>query len=185
MENKTFYTALVCVFLAALFMTACEQIGEVNKLIGEANKKMTDASDLIDKANKQADEVLSSDFADLSELRTKSDAKVKDALANYDKATALLNGSAADYTTASKLKINDKLKGYIELKSKESAKLGETTDCLKTNLKAFVDASDPESLVKKLEDNKTKLDKLSAEAKALTDQVTKFETDNKDLFEKG
>ncbi len=30
MENKTFYTALVCVFLAALFMTACEQIGEVN-----------------------------------------------------------------------------------------------------------------------------------------------------------
>lgn len=159
-------------------MLACDQIDDANKLIDASNKKVAEGQKIFDQANADSDTLLKDDVDD---LKTKNQAKAKEVIANYDKAGDLFKAAAKDFDDAGKLKLNDKLKTYISLKSKQLAKTGEYIAALKEGLQVLMTA-DISELEKKLNDYKAKTDALSKEVDDLDKQVKKFEDENKDVI---
>jgi hypothetical protein len=166
----------------AVFMMACEQIDEANKLIQSSNKKVAEAATLLDKTTSDSSALLSTDFEDAKDFKAKNEAKAKEILANYDKCSEMFKAAAKDYEDAGKLKVNDKLKSYLDLKGKQTAKTSEYIAALKGGIQAFLNAQDAEALTKLVGEAKTKTEGLEKEVEALNTQVKKFEDDNKDMF---
>ena len=166
----------------AVFMMACEQIDEANKLIQSSNKKVAEAAALLDKTTSDSSALLSTEFEDAQDFKAKNEAKAKEILANYDKCSEMFKAAAKDYEDAGKLKVNDKLKSYLDLKGKQTAKTSEYIAALKGGIQAFLNAPDADALTKLIGEAKTKTEGLEKEVDALNTQVKKFEDDNKDMF---
>lgn len=164
------------------FALACEQIDEANKFIGESNKKVTEAQSLLDKATKDSDTLLSGDIDDLKDWKARNEAKTKDILATYDKSAELFKAASKDYDDAAKLKLSDKLKAYIDLKSKQMSKTSEYIAAQKGGIQAILNADGPEAMEKQMNDFKTKVDGLSKEVIDMSEKVKKFEEENKDII---
>lgn len=162
---------------AALFI-ACDQVDEANKLIDASNKKVLEAQKVFEKANADSDALLAGEVDD---LKTKNQAKAKETIAAYEKAGEMFKAAAKDFDDAGKLKLSDKLKTYVGLKSKELVKTGEYVASLKEGLQVLMTANVAD-LEKKMNDYKTKNDALSKEVDDLAAQVKKFEDENKDVI---
>lgn len=172
----------IAAIAGAVFMMACEQIDEANKLIQSSNKKVTEAAALLDKTTKDSSALMATDFEDAKDFKAKNEAKAKEVIANYDKCGEMYKAAAKDYEDAGKLKVNDKLKEYVALKGKQLAKTGEYVAALKGGIQAFLNAEDDAAFTKLIGEAKTKGETLEKEVDALNAQVKKFEDDNKDLF---
>jgi hypothetical protein len=159
-------------------LIGCEQIDEANKLIDSSNKKVAEGQAIFVKALADNDVLLNGEVED---LKTTNAAKANEVIANYDKAGDLFKAAAKDFDEAGKLKLSDKLKTYIGLKSKQLAKSGEYISALKTGLQVLMTAPVSE-MEAKMNDYKTKTDALSKEVSDLDAQVTKFEAENKDVI---
>ena len=170
----------VAAIASAAFMIGCDQIDEANTLITASNKKVEEAATIFTKATNDADALMSQEIEDLADWKTKNEAKAKEILANFDKATELYKAAAKDFDDAGKLKLNDKIKGYVALKSKQLAKLSEYIAAQKGGVQAMINAKDADSLMAEMNTFKTKVDALEKETDDLTSQVKKYEADNKD-----
>ena len=177
---KRHYRLLLAIaaIAGAALMTACDQIDEANALINKSNQKVLEAQKIFEKANADSDVLLAGEVDD---LKTKNQAKAKETIANYEKAGEMFKTAAKDFDEAGKLKLSDKLKTYVGLKSKELVKTGEYVASLKDGLQVLMTA-DIADMEKKMNDYKTKNEALSKQVDELAAQVKKFEDENKDII---
>ncbi|MBP6004046.1 MAG: hypothetical protein KA746_11475 [Pyrinomonadaceae bacterium] len=170
----------IAAIASTVFMIGCEQIDEANTLITASNKKVEEASTIFTKATTDAEALMSQEVEDLADWKSKNETKAKEVLANFDKATELYKAAAKDFDEAAKLKLNDKVKGYVTLKSKQLSKLSEYIAAQKGGIQAMLNAKDPAGFVAEVNAIKTKADALEKETDDLNNQVKKYEADNKD-----
>ena len=178
MKKRFHLTLTIAAIAGAALMIACDQIDEANALINASNQKVLEAQKIFEKANADSDVLLAGEVDD---LKTKNQAKAKETIAAYEKAGEMFKAAAKDFDDAGKLKLSDKLKTYVGLKSKQLVKTGEYVASLKDGLQVLMSAS-VEDMEKKMNDYKTKNEALSKEVDDLAAQVKKFEDENKDII---
>jgi len=96
------------------------------------------------------------------------------------KAAGKYRDASKKFDEASKLKIGDKFKEYLTLKSQEFAKRAEHMETATKNSQAVLDSADAVALMAKVTANKPQLEKLDKESKDLKEKADKIQAENKD-----
>jgi hypothetical protein len=169
------------------FTTACSPAGGGGDETGRANKLVAEANTAIDAANKGTDEsgrifgeIKSDSFA---EDKQRLSATAKEAVDGYTQSAEKFRGAAGKFEEAARLKINDKFKEYLALKSQEFNKHAERVEAARMMPQAVLDSDDAETLSQKFKENKTRYEKLEKEARELADRAEKVRAENKDIFQ--
>lgn len=124
------------------------------------------------------EKMLKTDVSELDQARVTA----KEAIAAYDKAKEKCKEASRKYEEASKLKVKDKFKEYLTLKTKEFDKRAELVETAKGTPQALIDAENRTSFISTANANNEKVDKLSKEAADLAAQADKLQKDNADIF---
>lgn len=171
--------------LALGFAAACNmyETDKANKLVDAANVSIKDANDKWQSGtNKlQALETAAPENDDAQGLeKWRTDAKA--VIADLEKARDAYKDAGSKFTEASKLKLQDKFKEYLDAKGKEMTKRGEMADALIGEPRAVIDNASHEDLQKKSADAMTKYQSLKKEADDLEAKAVKLYEENKALF---
>lgn len=170
------YTVLALVSFALSFALACsfgDETDKANKLIEEGNAAITEGDKIFNEANNK-----------LSDDKEKAKASASEVIDGFDKAAAKAREASKKFDEASKLKVDEKFKEYLALKSKEFAKKADQVDAAKELPKALMDSSDEDELAAKVKGINDRIEKLDKEWKDLAAQADKIKEDNKDKFQK-
>ena len=178
--------AAIALLLLVVGVLACnlgDETEKANKLVDEGNAAVSDAKKFVgeaeDKKVKMNDAVADiKNDADLAAARSIA----KEAIAAYDKTKAKCDEAAKKYEEASKLKIKDKFKEYLQLKVKEFQKRAELVQTAKGTPQALIDSENKAAYNTTAKANDDKVDKLTKEADDLAGQATKIQKDNPDVF---
>lgn len=154
------------------------QLKEANKLEGEADQLSTKVEDAYAQATKKEDEI---------KAEKKDRAKIKklneEAVALYDQAATDAKSAAEKYEQASKLKIDEKYKQYLDLRAQLMRKHGAHLAALKETPAARNDATLKGKPARdKLAEIKTRSEKLKKEVDDLKTQADKMQKENGDKF---
>ncbi|HKS40298.1 MAG TPA: hypothetical protein VJX74_06755, partial [Blastocatellia bacterium] len=101
-----------------------------------------------------------------------------EAAAACDKSAAKYREGATKFDQASKLKLQEQLKEYLTLKSREFSKHAEQADVVKS----IMDGGDAETIPKKINDNRDRINQIEQEAIELAAKSTKIQQENKNIF---
>lgn len=175
------YTMLALVSFALSFALACsfgDETDKANKLIEEGNAAITEGDKIFNEANNKFTAL------DLSEDKDKVKASAQEITEGFDKAAGKAREASKKFDEASKLKVDDKFKEYLALKSKEFAKKAEQVEAAKDLPKALMDSSDAGAMNTKVKEINDRIEKLDKEWKDLSAQADKIKEDNKDKFQK-
>jgi hypothetical protein len=175
---------LLALALLLAFGLACsggDETDKANKLVAEGNAAIEEGNKLaIDsgaKNDKIFDELTAANFeADKERLSPQA----KEAVDGMTKSAEKFREASKKFDEASKLKIDDKFKEYLTLKSQEFSKRAEQMDVGKGNSQALLTSNDAEGLMAKVRENKTKYEALEKESKDLEAKANKIQADNKD-----
>jgi len=184
--SKARVLGLSCLLALALgFAAACNmyETDKANKLVDAANASIKDANDKAQSGTTklQAFESEVSQIEDEQGLeKTRTEAKA--IIADLEKARDGYADAGKKFTEASKLKLQDKFKEYLDAKGKEMTKRGEMTDALIGEPKALIDSNNHEDYQKKSADATTKYQSLKKEADDLEAKAMKIYEENKSLF---
>jgi Holliday junction resolvase RusA-like endonuclease len=174
------FVGLACSGLGDETDKANAMVDEANKFITEGNKNLEDAST----KGKEFDKMVTDAEGNKDEQQKIIDFGNKELIPLYDKMKDNFQKAADKFDAASKLKVKDKFKEYLEAKSAEFKKRAEYAESLKAipnTLAKSKSKEDYNESVKKDVDNSQKLLK---EAKDLGDKATKIQTDNPTIFKK-
>lgn len=183
MKNLTGILAvliLLCVGLACSSddtAKANETVGEANKFVATANESVIKAGTLYDEFEAKVDTIKND--AELEEARKMA----KDLLPIYDSMRDNFTKAGEKFDEASKLKINDKHKEYLETKAKEMKLRGEYSAELKKIPQALIDSSGEKAYREAVGEIAEKVNKMTAEAKTLGDKAAQIQKDNPDVME--
>lgn len=185
MFRKT--TLWLVVLLAAIsFSMACGgQEDEANKLVNEANASIDKA-----KANDAKIGSLSKELLGEAWMNAEDNVKyVADNKAKFDELVGLdeqnekaMTEAAGKFDQASKLKVDDKFKEYLGVKSQQLKKLGEKYKSEVTFLKALLAEQDSDKAGKLSEDYAKKSAEIMKEIAELTAKADKIMKDNPTVF---
>lgn len=181
-------TGILAIFMILAIGLACsgsfgDETTKANTLVDEANKFVTTANESVMKAGTKADELekkIDTIKGD-EELKSARDLG-KELMPIYDSMSENFKKAGDKFEEASKLKVNEKHKEYLETKAKEmklrsdyALELKKIPQALNDSdgEKAFRDASG------KIVDN---VNKLTKEAKELSDKADKIQKDNPDVM---
>ena len=187
MHPRTKRNALLAFLALAAFVLACSALGDetskANKLVDEGNTLIEDGDNLGKKADSKSDEL----FEDIGNFPTNRDDLRKPAqeLSDIiDQGAAKYRDAAKKFDEASKLKIDDKFKEYLSLKSQALNKHAEHIETLKGIPQAVMDTSvkDKTALSARFTGVKDKYDKLGKEMSDLEAKAEKIREENKDKF---
>jgi hypothetical protein len=173
------------ILLLVAFAAACMETGKANKLIDAGNAAIAEANKLLEDANakgEKAGRLFKEEQSDAEKAEMESTAKA--AIDSYEKSAAKYREAAAKFDEASKLKIQDKLKEYLTLKSQSITKNAELSDAAISDCKTVIAGGDPTVVMKQVSDNQERLSKLGKEAADLAAKADKIQQDNKDIFKK-
>src|ERR1051326_7841714 len=131
---KVRHVVLFCMLALALgFAAACNfyETGKANKLVDAANAAIKDANDQSQKGTSQLEAMQSSvpQIEDEQGLE-KARATAKEIITSLEKARDGYTEAGNKFLEASKLKLQDKFKEYLDFKGKEMKKRGERTAAL-------------------------------------------------------
>lgn len=177
-RHSSTFMALLLLVVAVLACSTGNETEKANKLVDEGNAAVKDGKTFVTDAEAKKQKMLQTDVSELAEARTLA----KEVIALYDKAEDKCKEAAKKYDEASKLKLSDKFKQYLEIKVKEYNKRAEVVETAKGTPQALIDSESRASFVTRANENNEKVDKLSKEAEDLAAQATKMEKDNPDLF---
>ena len=177
---------ILCVCALALgFAAACNfyETDKANKLVDAANTSIKDANDKAEKGINKLDELDTAvkqieDEATLEKAR----ATAKSIIADLEKAKDGFTDAGNKFEEASKLKLQDKFKEYLETKGKEMKKRGELAAALLSKPQALIDSTNQEDYQKKLEPVGAKVQSLQKEADDLAAKADKIYEENKAMF---
>jgi len=183
MNGRSYASTFMALFLLVAAVLACSSGNETekaNKLGDEGNAAVEEGKKFYADAEAKKQQMLETKVSQLAEARTLA----KEAIAAYDKAEDKCKEAAKKYDEASKLKISDKFKEYLGLKTKEYNKRAELVEAAKGTPQALIDSESRTSFISKANANNDKVAKLIKEADELAGQAKKIETDNPDMFKK-
>jgi uncharacterized coiled-coil DUF342 family protein len=187
MHPQTKRNALLAFMLMAFFALACSALGDetekANKLVDEGNKLVEEGNNLGQEAAAKNKEIFDNigDFPDnRDDLRKPAD----ELLGIIDKGSAKFRDASKKFDDASKLKLDDKFKEYLSLKSQEFNKHAEHIDSIKGIPQAVLDENvkDLRALNAKLTSVNEKIEKVGKEWKDLEAKANKVREDNKEKF---
>ena len=173
--------ALLAVLLLIAAVVACSSGNETekaNKLVEEGNNAVNEAKKSMTEAEELKGKMLKTDVSQLAEAR----ATAKEDVAALDKAEDKCKEAASKYDEASRLKLNDKFKEYLSLKTKEYNKRVELIETSKGLPQALIDSESREGWIKKANEVTDKVNKIAKEADDLGAQADKLQKDNPDIF---
>src|SRR5258707_6898984 len=165
---------------AVLACSSGNETEKANKLGDEGNAAVEEGKKFYVDAEAKKQQMLETKVSQLAEARTLA----KEAIAAYDKAEDKCKEAAKKYDEASKLKISDKFKEYLELKAKEYNKRAELVETSKGTPQALLDSENRSSFITRAQANNEKVAALAKEAEDLAAQATKIEKDNPNMFKK-
>jgi hypothetical protein len=161
-----------------------DETGKANQLIAEADTAINAGNVTALAASKKNDwifqEIRDTTFAD-DKVRLK--AAATETIDGFTQSAAKFREAARKFEEASKLRVKDKFKEYLLLKSQEFNKNGEKMEAAAAVPQAVLDSDTFETLKQKFDENKTRYEQLEKEAKELADRADKVRAGNKDQFE--
>lgn len=187
MYPQTKRNALLAFMLMAAFALACSSLGDerekANQLVNEGNKLVEEGNQLGQDAQAKFKEIsqMMRGFPDNREdLRQPSD-ELTDII---EKGSEKFREASKKFDEASKLKVDEKFKEYLSLKSQEFNKHAEHIEALKGYPQAILDPAikDATALKTKLEAVDARVDDVGKEWKNLEARANKVREDNKDKF---
>ncbi|HEY0404311.1 MAG TPA: hypothetical protein VGC89_01185 [Pyrinomonadaceae bacterium] len=170
--------ALMCLLAFAVACNLGDETDKANKLIEEGNAAITEGDKIFNEANNKFTAL------DVTADKEKAKASAQEVSDGFDKAAAKAREASKKFDEASKLKVDDKFKEYLSLKSKEFNKKAEQVEAAKGLPKALLDSSDEASMNSKVAEINDRIEKLDKEWKDLAAQADKIREDNKDKFQK-
>src|SRR5258708_36024542 len=179
-RHSSTFMALLLLVVAVLACSSGDETEKANKLGDEGNAAVEEGKKSFQEADDKKQKMLQTNVAELAEARTLA----KEAIAAYDKAEDKCKEAAKKYDEASKLKISDKFKEYLELKAKEYNKHAELVETSKGTPQALLDIESRSSFITRAQATNEKCAQLAKEAEDLAAQATKIEKDNTNMFMK-
>jgi hypothetical protein len=187
MKPQTKLNALVALALLVGLVLACssgDETDKANKLVAEANTAIGEGNKSAVEAGRKNDQIFDSIKPDsFEEDKERLKGTIKEALDGFTQSADKFREAAKKFEEASKLKINDKFKEYLVLKSQEFNKNAEQMEAARAMPQAVQDSSDAAALSQKIKENKERYEKLEKEAKELADKAEKVRSENKDKFQ--
>ncbi|MBC7911800.1 MAG: hypothetical protein H7Y30_14940 [Pyrinomonadaceae bacterium] len=182
MYSKTRRNMLLAIAVMMAFVLACNSgLEEANKLVAEGNVAIQEGNKLALEAGPKHDRLFAEAKAEsFEEDKERLKGTAKEAVDGLTKGAEKYREASKKFDEASKLKVDDKFKEYLTLKSQEFAKRAEQVDLAKGNAQAFLDSSDPVSLMAKVNANQPRVEALEKESKDLETKADKIRTENKD-----
>lgn len=177
-------TLLIASFALSCGSAGIDETEKANRLIAEANTAIDAGNVSALAASKKSDwifqEIRDTTFAD-DKVRLK--AAATETVSGFTQSAAKFREAARKFEEASNLRINDKFKEYLVLKSQEFNKNGEKMEIASAIPQAVLDSESIEQLRQRFNDNKTRYQELEKNAKELGDRAEKVRAENKDKFE--
>jgi sucrose-6-phosphate hydrolase SacC (GH32 family) len=185
MNNQRHSTAVMALLLLVGVVLACSSTGgdeteKANKLVGEGNALVQEAKTFVTDAEAKKQKMLSTPVAQLADARDTA----KEAIEAYDDAKNKCKEASKKYEEASKLKIKDKFREYLQAKVKEYDKRAELVETAKGTPQALIDSKSRSSFIAMANANNERVERLRKEADDLAAQAAKLEKDNPDMFKK-
>jgi FtsZ-binding cell division protein ZapB len=180
---------LLALTLLINLSSACSSLSaddteKANRLIAEANTAIDAGNVSAVAASKKNDwifqEIRDTTFAD-DKVRLK--AAITETIDGFNQGAAKFREAARKFEEASRLRINDKFKEYLALKSQEFNRNAEKMEAAAAIPQAVLDSDTIETLKQKFDENKTRYEQLEKEAKDLADRADKVRAENKDQFQ--
>jgi hypothetical protein len=169
------------------FVLACnsgDETEKANKLVADGNAAIQDGNKMATEAGSKNDKIFDElTAANFEADKAKLAPQAKEVVDGLSKSAEKYRDASKKFDEASKLKINDKFKEYLALKSQEFSKRAEQMDIGKGNAQALLDSNDADSLSAKVKENKPKYDKLDQESKDLESKASKIQAENKDKIQ--
>ena len=153
---------------------------KANQLVAQGNSAIEEGKKHFKDAEEKKDKMLHTDVSHLAEARTIA----SEAMRDYDQAQTNAKEAAGKFEEASRLKLSDVYKQYLDLKVKEFNKRAELIEAARSIPQALIDSQSRPSFVTRANAATDKANKLNQEASDLSDQADKLEKDNPDIFKK-
>lgn len=179
---------LLAAFMLAMLLSApgCKYLSRASdEQTKEANKLQEEADQLASKVDEAHNQAMQKEDAIKAEKRAKTRQQLNDEEASiYDQAIADAKAAAEKYEQASKLKVDEKYKQYLDLRSQLMRKVSAHLTALKELPAARKDTSrqGQRTLRDKQADIKIRADKLKREVDDLKAQADKMQKENGDKF---
>lgn len=189
MNPLTKRSALLAIALMIGFVIACntgggDETDKANSLVAEANKAIDAGNKAAVEAGRKNDQIFDGiKDATFAEDKERLTASAREAVDGFTQSAGKFREAAKKFEEASKLKINDKFKEYLQLKSQEFNKNAEQVEAARAMPQALLDSEDADALRQKIKDNKATYDRLEKEAKELSDKAEKVRSENQDKFQ--
>jgi hypothetical protein len=183
MNARTRWRMSFALLLLASLSLSCNETEKANKLIESGNASVIEGNkslaEAVSKSDKLFDSISPEEFP---EERDSIKGLAQEAIESFEKSAEKFRDAAAKFDEASKLRISDKLKEYLQLKSQEFNKRAEQADVAKATPQAFMDSNDARDLKQRSDDSKDREAKLSKEAADLAEKSNRIQQENKDIF---
>jgi hypothetical protein len=176
---------ILVMFALLVFGLACnlgDQTDEANKFVGEANDLIKKSNEQIPKANLLFTELLGSlsSVDNLEEHKKINKAKFDELIGLYDQIEKSSGEVVGKFEAASKLKLDEKYKQYLDAKLLELKKRSEADKMSAPFVKSFLETKDIDKVNKLIEDYNAKTEVNSKEADELMQKADQIAKDNPD-----
>jgi hypothetical protein len=178
---------LICVLALVVGLAGCKfyETDKANKLVDAANASIKDANDRADKGTNKLQELETGALqAEDQETWTKWQTEAKGIIADLEKARDSYTDAGSKFLEASKLKLQDKFKEYLDAKGNEMKKRGEMAAALIGEPQALIDSSNPDDFKAKATEAIKKVQSLKKEADDLEAKADKIYKENESMFKK-
>jgi hypothetical protein len=181
--KKTLVLTLMIVMAGLLSACTMYETDKANKFVDEANVSITDANDKIGKGNEKLVEMEKAvpNIEDEEGLE-KARAVAKDAIPLLEKARDQYKAASGKFEEASKLKLQDKFKEYLDVKAKEMKKRSDIADVMLGEPNALVKSGSNEEYQKVVNELVVKVKALRTDADDLAAKADKITAENKEIF---
>jgi hypothetical protein len=176
---------IITMMLSLSFLTACNlyETDKANKFVDEANKAIPEANSSLEKGNAKLVEMENAIPKIESEEELESQRKVaKETIPLLEVARDKYKEASGKFEEASKLKLQDKFKEYLDTKSKEMKKRSEIADVMIGEPKALINTNSKDDYQKAVQEIVAKFKALKTEADDLAAKADKITQENKEIF---
>ena len=171
--------------LALAWTTGCSmyETGKANQLVDAANASIKDANERAEKSTGELQKMEAAvpaggDAQALEKWRN----DVKAVIAELEKVRDGYADAGDKFAEASRLKLQEEFKEYLDVKGQEMKKRGEMADALIAEPRALIDSKTPGDYQKQADAAMTKVKDLQKEAGDLESKADKIYEANKAMF---
>lgn len=186
MKNLTAVLAILMMIFVGLACSG-DETEKANALVDEANKFITEGNNSVktaDTKGKEFDQKVSDAEGTRDEQEDIKKFGDTELIPLYEKMRDNFQKAGEKFDEASKLKVNDKFKEYLNLKGQEFKKRAEYAESLKAVPKSLADSKTKSDYLEAAKRDNEKSEKLLTEAKDLETKATKIQTENPNIFKK-